>query len=86
MIRMRSLGYNQSSICNFVGISRQAYYKRLKQHSYHQNLMNDLERVVLKNRELKSRAGLRAIYYKEQLSVRLGLNKFEKQMSKEVML
>ena len=40
-----------------------------------------MEAIVKQNRCGKSRAGLRTIYYKENLSPLLGINQFEKQMS-----
>ena len=81
MMMMRAQGYNLTSVCNFVGISRQAYHKRLKDQSTKDAIYQSLEQLVIKNRQLKSRAGLRTIYHKEQLSSVLGINQFEQQMS-----
>ena len=78
---MRTQGYNLTSVCNFFGISRQAYHKRLQKRSTKELLYQSLEEMVLKNRQVKSRAGLRTIYHKEQLSSLLGINQFEQQMS-----
>lgn len=73
--------YSVVSICDLIGITRQGYYKRLKKTESDSNLYNTMEQIVRDNRQLKSRAGLRAIYHKEKLSTLLGLNRFEKQMS-----
>ncbi len=81
MNNLNTKGYQISSLCSYVGISRQAYYKRLYQASNSNNLYNEMEDIVKKNRRIKSRAGLRTIYYKEDLSSLLGVNQFEKQMS-----
>lgn len=64
-----------------IGISRQAYYKRMAIAQRDGQLYNSLEEIVRRNRKVKSRAGLRAIFHKEGLSSLLGLNRFEKQMS-----
>jgi len=69
------------SICNLLGISRQSYYKRIKQQSTKEKLYQKLETYVITNRGLKSRVGLRTIYHKEKLSSMLGINQFEQQMS-----
>lgn len=81
MNNLNTKGYQVSSLCSYVGISRQAYYKRLCKASNCNNLYNEMEDIVKKNRRIKSRAGLRTIYYKEDLSSLLGVNQFEKQMS-----
>ena len=81
MTRVRTQGHSVKSICKFTRITRQAYYKRLHINSSKENLYNSLERVVIKNRNKKSRVGLRTIYYKEKLSTLLGVNQFERQMS-----
>ena len=78
---MNSRGYQISSLCSFLGISRQSYYKRLAQAINSNNLYNEMEDIVKKNRREKSRVGLRTIYYKESLSSSLGVNQFETQMS-----
>jgi len=81
MTILKEQGYSLLLICELVEISRQAYYKRLVSQDSKGDLYNVLEKVVIKNRQQKSRAGLRTIYYKENLSSLLGLNQFEKQMS-----
>lgn len=81
MVQMRTKGYSLTSVCKLVGMSRQAYHKRLEKQSTKDELYQLLEQTVLKNRNAKSRAGLRAIYHKEQLSSLLGINQFEQQMS-----
>ena len=81
MESIRTQGYSLTSVCDFVGISRQAYYKRLQRDSTKEELYQSMEQVVLDNRQMKSRAGLRSIYYKEQLSSLLGVNQFEQEMS-----
>ena len=64
-----------------MGISRQAYYKRLQKQESKSRLYRSLEDIVIENRRDKSRAGLRTIYHKEGMSSLLGINQFEKQMS-----
>jgi transposase InsO family protein len=81
MIRLRTKGHTLKSICNYVGISRQAYHKRLQRTKTKHNLYNKMEKIVLENRQTKSRSGLRTIFYKENLSAYLGVNQFEEQMS-----
>lgn len=81
MIRTRSKGHTLRSICRYVGISRQAYYQRLDDHDKNSVIYQKFEDTVIHNRGLKSRAGLRTIYHKEQLQSLLGLNQFEKEMS-----
>lgn len=78
---LHTQGYSLTSVCDFVGISRQAYHKRLEKQSSKELLYQSLEQIVLHNRQGKSRAGLRAIYHKEQLSPLLGINQFEQEMS-----
>jgi signal transduction histidine kinase len=39
-----------------------------------------MEKIVLENRQTKSRSGLRTIFYKENLSAYLGVNQFEEQI------
>lgn len=78
---MRQHGYSLTSVCDFVGISRQAYYKRLQMRSTKEDLYQSLEQKVQQNRGVKSRAGLRSIFYKEGLSSLLGVNQFEQEMS-----
>jgi len=81
MTRLRTKGHNLKPICNYVGISRQAYHKRLQRTNTKHNMYNTMEKIVLKNRQIKSRSGLRTIFYKENLSTYLGVNQFEEQMS-----
>ncbi len=81
MIKMRTQGYSLTSLCTYVGISRQAYYKQISKQDEKEQLYQELEQVVITNRSVKSRAGLRCIYYKENLSTLLGVNQFEQQMS-----
>ena len=81
MTRLRSKGHRLISICNFVGISRQAYHKRIKQTTKKEKLYQMAEQVVIQNRSKRSRVGLRSIYHKEKLSSLLGVNQFEQQMS-----
>ena len=79
--RVSTKGHALTSICKFVGISRQAYYRKLQKTVAKNNMYNTLEKVVIENRKVKSRAGLRTIYHKEGLSTSLGVNRFEQQMS-----
>jgi transposase InsO family protein len=81
MMRLRRQGYSLASVCDFIGISPQAYHKRLKQDKVKGTLFQSLEQIVVKNRDIKSRAGLRTIYHKEKLNSLLGINQFEQQMS-----
>lgn len=81
MIRMRTLGYSLTSICLYFEISRQAYYKRVAKRNSKEQLYQKVENIVVKNRTIKSRAGLRSIFYKEKIFKILGINQFEKQMS-----
>lgn len=81
MTRTSSQGHSLMSVCDFIGISRQALHKRLKRSEAKKDLYNAAERKVIDNRKKKSRAGLRSIYHKEQMSLLLGVNQFEQQMS-----
>jgi len=81
MKRLTIKGYSLASVCDFIGISPQAYHKRLKQDKVKGTLYQSLEQIVVENREEKSRAGLRTIYHKEKLNSLLGINQFEQQMS-----
>lgn len=81
MTKMRTQDYSLASICSYVGISRQAYYKRITRQDTKEQLYQKVEQVVITNRSVKSRSGLRSIYYKENLSTLLGVNQFEQQMS-----
>ena len=81
MLQMRNQGYSLDSICSHIGITRQAYHKRLKKRDSQHELFDLLDGIVRTNRQIKSRAGLRVIYYKESLYTLLGVNQFEQQMS-----
>ncbi len=81
MIKMRTQGYSLASLCSYVGISRQAYHKQISKQDTKEQLYQEIEQLVIMNRSVKSRAGLRSIYYKENLSTLLGVNQFEQQMS-----
>lgn len=81
MKNLTARGYRLVDVCLMIGISRQAYYKQLKKKSDNFKLYAQAESIVKKNRKIKSRVGLRTIYYKEELSAMLGVNRFEKQMS-----
>lgn len=81
MKRLRRKGYSLTSVCEFIGMSPQAYHKRLNQDKVKGTLYQSLEQIVIENREIKSRAGLRTIYHKEKLNSLLGINQFEQQMS-----
>lgn len=81
MTQLRTQGHSLKAICNFAGISRQAYHKRLIHQNRKAELYDQAEKVVLRNRGIKSRSGLRTIFYKEQLSTSLGVNQFEREMS-----
>lgn len=82
MKNLNTKGYSVKALCSYVGISRQAYYYRIHQSINSNDLYNQMENIVKNNRSEKSRVGLRTIYYKEDLSALLGVNQFEKQMSK----
>jgi transposase InsO family protein len=81
MTRTRSKGYSLRAICNYVGISRQAYYQAMETSSKKAIVYSRAEAVVVSNRKERSRAGLRTIWHKESLNSLLGLNQFEVQMS-----
>lgn len=75
-------GYPVTELTDLVSISRQAYYKRLKiKHSY-SVLLSELEQLVKNERGIKSRAGLRSIFHKNNLNGLIGVNRFETQMSR----
>lgn len=82
MQRMIENGYKIVELCAMIGISRQAYNKRIKKNLDCCKLYNKAEALVIKNRGKKSRAGLRSIYYKENLTAMIGVNRFEKEMSR----
>lgn len=75
-------GYCVIDLADFAGISCQAYYKRLKAKERRSALVRDMEQLVIKERSKKSRAGLRAIFHKNNLNGLIGINRFESQMSK----
>ena len=81
MTELRTKGHSLSSICDYVGISRQAYHKRIQRNLAKSRLYSSMEQVVINNRKERSRVGLRSIYHKEGLSSLLGVNQFEQQMS-----
>lgn len=81
MRKMREKQYIVSRISDYMGISRQAFYKRIQKEERRLELIEDLKLTVIKERKKKSRAGLRSIYYKEQLYNKIGLNSYEKMMS-----
>jgi len=82
MQRMIENGYKIVELCDLIGISRQAYHKRINKNQRCSDLYSKAEALVIKNRRSKSRAGLRAIYHKEGLTSVLGINRFEKEMSR----
>lgn len=82
MMNLALKGYPVTELTDMVGISRQSYYKRLKiKHSY-SVLVGELEQLVKDERSIKSRAGLRAIFHKNNLNGLIGINRFETQMSR----
>ncbi len=81
MTRTRAKGHDLKAVCDCVGMSRQAYYRRIRADIERAALYEKVEGVVLRSRGAKSRAGLRTIWHKEGLRSLLGLNSFEKQMS-----
>ena len=81
MTRVRTQGHTLGSICDFVGISRQAYHKRLLNQRAKEELYQSVEQLVINNRKQRSRAGLRTIYHKEGMWSLLGVNQFEQEMS-----
>lgn len=79
---LKANGHSMLSVCDLVGISRQAYFKRLSTIINSKgDLYNVLEGKVIDNRKQRSRAGLRTIYFKENLMSLLGINQFEQEMS-----
>lgn len=81
MSKMRNKGYEMKSICSFVGISRQAYHKRVSRSQFRNERYNEAESIVISERRIRSRAGLRTIYHKSNMVSLLGINDFEKEMS-----
>lgn len=82
MTLLREQGYSLSVICRQLELSRQAYYKRLKSEEIRSDKNIQAEEIVIAERQRKSRIGLRSIYYKNNMSKLLGINKFEQEMSK----
>ena len=82
MMNLALKGYPVTELTGLIGISRQAYYKRLKAKHSCSMLVSELEQLVKKERYKKSRAGLRAIFYKNNLNGLIGVNRFETQMSR----
>jgi putative transposase len=74
-------GYTITDLCALIGISRQGYYKRISKQCDDIERYSKLEEIVIGERVLKSRSGLRAIYHKRNLSALLGVNRFEQEMS-----
>ena len=81
MKALSAKGYTVTGMCSLVGISRQGYYKRITKQYDDTEQYSKLEDIVIREREIKSRAGLRAIYHKQNLSTLLGVNRFEQEMS-----
>lgn len=82
MMNLALTGYSVTYLIDFLGISRQGYYKRIKAQKESAVMVSDMENMVKKERGKKSRAGLRAIFYKNNLNGLVGINRFERQMSK----
>lgn len=81
MTILKNQGHKLTSICDMLNVSRQTYYKRLKDLEEKSVLYNHLESIVYNNRKKKSRVGLRTIFYKENIGDLIGLNQFEQLMS-----
>jgi hypothetical protein len=81
MTILKNQGHKLTSICDMLSVSRQAYYKGLKNEEEKSILYNHLESIVYHNRQKKSRVGLRTIFYKENIGSLIGLNQFEQVMS-----
>jgi len=81
MINLALTGYSVTYLIDFLGISRQGYYKRIKAQKESSMMVSAMENLVKKERGKKSRAGLRAIFYKNNLNGLIGVNRFETQMS-----
>ena len=82
MTILKDQGHKLSNICDMLGMSRQAYYKRLKHEEAKSGLYNHLESLVYANRQKKSRVGLRTIFYKENIGNLIGINQYEQLMSR----
>ena len=63
MKRIRTKGHTLTAICKFIGISPQAYYKRLSKVETKNNLYNKLENIVIELLQMIN-------YYKEFAKVR----------------
>jgi putative transposase len=81
MKELATSGYAVTDLCALIGISRQGYYKRIAKQCDDIDQFSKLEEIVIHERGIKSRAGLRAIYHKRNLSTLLGVNRFEQKMS-----
>jgi transposase InsO family protein len=81
MKALSTKGYTVTDLCVLIGISRQGYYKQITKQCDEIEQYSKLEDIVICEREIKSRAGLRAIYHKQNLSALLGVNRFEQIMS-----
>jgi len=81
MMNLALTGYSVTYLIDFLGISRQGYYKRIKAQKESAVMVSDMENLVKKERSKKSRAGLRAIFHKNNLNGLVGINRFETQMS-----
>ena len=57
-------GYSIAYLTEYVGISRQSFYKRLKAKERNSVMVSDMEKLVKKERSIKSRAGLIAIFHR----------------------
>jgi len=82
MMNLALQGYPVTELTDLIGISRQAYYKRMKYKHSCAVLASGFEQLVKDERGIKSRAGLRAIFYKNNLNGLIGVNRFETQMSR----
>ena len=81
MMNLALTGYSVTYLIDFLGISRQGYYKRIKAQKESSVMVSEMENLVKKERSRKSRAGLRAIFHKNNLNGLVGINRFETQMS-----
>lgn len=81
MTELGTQGYSMQAICNYVGISRQAYHQRKQMEAARQEVISKAELDVIKARQKRSRVGLRTIYHMSGLKELLGINKYESAMS-----
>lgn len=81
MTQLRSKSYSMKTLCEYMGLSRQAYHQRIILQERNADAYEKAEAKVIVSRGQKSRSGLRTIYHKEQLWTLLGVNAFEKEMS-----